>query len=288
MKPYIWYQGALQNLESVPAESMSRAARYGDGILETLRIRSGKILFPELHWKRMKVGMQALQVKCNEFQDYNEWLSILQEVLLRNDISKGAKLKVHLGRKGTGLDLPLSFDADMLVSCESLLQNTYSVKTPKKAGISKNIQIIPSVLTRFKAANRLPYIIAALEAHTSHWEDALILNHKENVADSISANVWCLLPDGRLITPPESEGALPGVLKTVLFPLLIQKGYQVMESALSIELLSQSLQLILTNVISGPVPIEYLYLPDKRVIQYKTGLSENFRQILEESINNEL
>jgi branched-subunit amino acid aminotransferase/4-amino-4-deoxychorismate lyase len=68
---------------------------------------------------------------------------------------------------------------------------------------------------RHKTTRRTPYDAALAEAKEAGADEALLLNEHGRVADGAYTTLF-VLRDGRLVTPPASEGALPGVLKRVL------------------------------------------------------------------------
>ena len=52
----------LQVLEKLPITALERAARYGDGVFETIRMREGKLLFIEDHYFRLMASMRILRM----------------------------------------------------------------------------------------------------------------------------------------------------------------------------------------------------------------------------------
>ncbi|MCI1439090.1 MAG: aminotransferase class IV, partial [Acetobacter peroxydans] len=73
-----------------------------------------------------------------------------------------------------------------------------------------------SPLSRIKSLNYLPGILARQEAARANAEDALLLNMHGRVAESTISSIIIASEDGALITPPISEGALPGVARGML------------------------------------------------------------------------
>ena len=51
----------LQEFEKLPSTTIARAARYGDGVFETIRMREGKLLFIEDHYFRLMASMRILE-----------------------------------------------------------------------------------------------------------------------------------------------------------------------------------------------------------------------------------
>jgi branched-subunit amino acid aminotransferase/4-amino-4-deoxychorismate lyase len=272
MKPWIWF-----NQQPVPADSekwvQARAFRYGDGIFETMRIRSGKILYPEMHYSRFQKGMQVLGLKPCGFKNFDEWLNILNEMIRLNQIKKGGKVRIQLFRTGPGLDLPSTDETGLSVVCDEILHNAYQVRDPLTACIAQSIQIHSTALTRIKSCNRLSYIMAAREAHNKGRDTALILNSLGEVSDSVSANVIALDHAGKFIIPKAEHAALPGVMSTNIENILLNDQAQIHHSGITLTQLKEASQVFICNVISGILPLGHVMFPDGEVVHYKTSLA---------------
>jgi branched-chain amino acid aminotransferase len=72
-----------------------------------------------------------------------------------------------------------------------------------------------SPLSAIKSLNYLPNVLARIEAAEAGADDALLLNHAGHVAETSAANLFVCCA-GTWITPPVSEGALPGIRRAVL------------------------------------------------------------------------
>ncbi len=69
-----------------------------------------------------------------------------------------------------------------------------------------------------KSLGYLDNVLAAREAAQRGAEEAILLNNAGRVAGAARANVFAVL-DGRLLTPPLSDGVLPGIARRVVLEL---------------------------------------------------------------------
>lgn len=69
---------------------------------------------------------------------------------------------------------------------------------------------------RHKTTDRALYDVATAWAAGAGVADVLFVNQHGRVAEGAISNVFLLGPDGRWLTPPVSDGALPGVLRAEL------------------------------------------------------------------------
>ncbi len=72
-----------------------------------------------------------------------------------------------------------------------------------------------SVTDRHKTTSYANNIFAAREAKSKSADDALMLNQDGLVACTTIGNIF-MLADGKLVTPPEQDGVLPGIMRRVL------------------------------------------------------------------------
>ena len=66
-----------------------------------------------------------------------------------------------------------------------------------------------------KSNNFLLYVLAALHAKNNLFNDCLVLNSRERIADSTIANLF-FARGGKFFTPPLSEGCVAGVMRRLL------------------------------------------------------------------------
>jgi branched-chain amino acid aminotransferase len=84
-----------------------------------------------------------------------------------------------------------------------------------------------------------------LEAREQKWNDALVLNSENRIADSAIANIYWV-KDNRIFTPPLSEAPIQGVMRRFLLEQL-----PIHEHPLTIETLEQADEVFLTNAVRG-------------------------------------
>ena len=99
--------------------------------------------------------------------------------------------------------------------------------------------------SNLKSANYLPYIMAARFARQNNFDDCLVLNVHERIADASIANVF-VVKKGKLFTPPLSEGCINGVMRRYLL-----EAYKGKEMVLTVGDLLDADELCLTNSVNG-------------------------------------
>ncbi|MBI3721035.1 MAG: aminotransferase class IV, partial [Fimbriimonas ginsengisoli] len=87
-------------------------------------------------------------------------------------------------------------------------------------------------LAAFKTANKLPQVLARVEATAAGADEALLLNTAGRVAEGSSSNLFWIA-GGQVWTPPLTEGALGGVTRAVVLELCGALGIPLGERGLA-------------------------------------------------------
>ena len=106
-----------------------------------------------------------------------------------------------------------------------------------------------SALSRIKALPYLDNVLALSEARAHGADEALMLNTRGTIACATAANVF-VVREGRLETPPVSDGALPGTMRALVLCLAKGAGLAPVENSLHVKDLAEADAVLLTNSIS--------------------------------------
>jgi branched-chain amino acid aminotransferase len=100
-----------------------------------------------------------------------------------------------------------------------------------------------AVTSRIKSLSYLDNVIARREAAEYDADDALLMNTQGRLAESTIANIFLMI-NGALVTPPVSDGALPGVMRADLIA-----RFRAEEHPLEVDDLSRAEEAFLTNAL---------------------------------------
>ena len=129
-----------------------------------------------------------------------------------------------------------------------------------------------------KHTDRKIYEAALQYARENDFDDAIVLNENNTVADAAIYNVF-IVKDGHIYTPPLSDGPVVGVLRELLLTSL--PNTKIIEQTITIKDLYTADELFLTNVIKG---IRWVRFLDERKFSNTRTLElfEEFRQVVAE------
>jgi branched-chain amino acid aminotransferase len=107
---------------------------------------------------------------------------------------------------------------------------------------------------RIKSLNYLNNIMAKLEGLQAGCVEALMLNHKGEVAECTGDNVF-VVRSGRLLTPPPDAGILEGITRNAVMELAHAAGIDCNETTLTRYDLYTSDECFLTGTAAEVIPV---------------------------------
>jgi branched-chain amino acid aminotransferase len=143
----------------------------------------------------------------------------IAEVLAANAMPDAAiRITLTRGPAPRGLLAPPHVTPTLLITAAALA----ALPPPATAIIATSItRDETSPLAALKSVNYLANILARQEAAAKGADDAILLNRSGNLAEATASNLFLII-GGEIITPPLSDGALPGIARSALlnsFPI---------------------------------------------------------------------
>jgi branched-chain amino acid aminotransferase len=198
-----------------------------------------------------------------------EWLEKnILDVVHKNGHQKLARVRVMIYRGDGGLYDPENHFPHHLIQSFKLGEATQDLnQNGLTLGIYKEAKKSSDFFSMLKSNNYLPYVMAALWAKETNLNDAILLNHDNNVADTTIANLF-IIKDGIIKTPAITEGPVAGVMRRHLIKTLREHNYEVDETTISVADVLEASEVFLTSAIHG---IKWVKQIDKA--QYNNSLT---------------
>lgn len=250
MSSYISLNGKLHQSDAPLFTVNNRSFRYGDALFETVKCINGTPLFLESHLQRLYTGMEVLDY------DWNDQLlkSVINEdakrLLARNRFNEGARLRITVFRNEGGLYTPSTNAISVLLETWPGVNEYQLNKDGLSLGIFDAIFKPIHAFSSLKSANALLFVKAGIAKTKQNVDDVIILNSKGLVCETVSSNIFMVIHN-RLVTPPLSEGCLPGIMRQNVLALAPSLGMEVLETPVGINALEQAEEVFTTNAISG-------------------------------------
>lgn len=204
--------GRLVEADQATVATNDRGFTLGDGLFETIKVANGVPLRLDGHWQRLAAGAATLRLALPLTQAM--LAEAIAALLAANDLRDAAlRLTVSRGPGLRGLLPPQPATPTVLLTAAPLPP----ALGPARAVIAQSVRRNPhSPLARIKALSYLDNVLARIEAEERGGDDAVLLNTEGRLAETTIANLFVVLADGTLTTPPVAEGALPGVRRAAL------------------------------------------------------------------------
>ena len=205
--------------EAAQISVMDHGLLYGDGVFEGLRFYGGKIFLCEAHLRRLKQSAKAISLTLP--MSDAAMTEAMNDTIQRSGQTEGyIRLIVTRGVGPLGIDASSCTHPKTIVIVDHLaLVPDEIVQQGIKVVIAATRRLAPDQLDpRIKSLNYLNNILARNEANAAGANEAILLNDRGRVAEGSADNVF-IVQDGKLVTPPVSEGALDGITRGVILEL---------------------------------------------------------------------
>jgi branched-chain amino acid aminotransferase len=228
----------------------NKSYRYGDGIFETMKVYKGKFLLEELHVERLLRGIRILKLEMPSLLTIEKLLEQVIQLCLKNKCVQLARVRLSLFRGNGGV-----YEGDnllhYLIECWPLNESLNQLnENGLVIGLFPDARKSCDVFANIKSASYLPYAMAARYAKENKWNDCLLMNTFDRIADATIANLF-LIQNNHIITPALEEGPVAGVMRNYLFTQLAEAGYTLEEGKVTADDLLTADELFLTNAITG-------------------------------------
>lgn len=248
LKPWVIHNGELIERSALPLTEGNRAFRYGDGCFETMRMVAGRIPLWQHHADRATKALEALGLDME--LDADGVLHQIEQLAAKTEL-QNARLRWYIYRDSEGAYLPKENKVAYLIEIAEIDTDNFTLNSKGLTiGIYKADKKFPGPLANYKTNSAQLYTQAARYAQGQGWDDALILNTKDQVIEATASNIF-LLKGTDLHTPPLGNGAVAGVMRRVMFGMAMQHGFRVSSGPVTEQLIKDADELWLTNAVQG-------------------------------------
>lgn len=228
----VWINGKFFDKADAKVSVYDHGLLYGDGVFEGIRIYSGKVFRHAEHIERLYESAKAIALTIPI--PPAEMIAAVEATVAENRKHDGyIRLVVTRGPGTLGLD-PRKCDPQVIVIVDDislypkeLYENGLEVIT------SSYVRNHPNATNpRVKSLNYLNNILAKIEAIRAGCLEAIMLNHKGEVAECTGDNLF-VVKKGVLRTPPADAGILEGITRNLVIELAKKAGVPFAEASLT-------------------------------------------------------
>jgi len=252
---------------AVPADD--RGLHYGDGLFETLRIRSGTVRFLEAHLARLALGCERLRISFAAMPELRADIAAAArlappQAVLKVIVTRGSAIRRGYAPAGheiarrvvslwpeTAVPAAIDEGAELHVSSIRLAEN------PALAGI--------------KHLSRIENVMAAREAAGRGAFDAVLLDASGRLISGAMTNLF-IVRTGTLLTPRVDLCGVAGIMRAIVIRECAALGIRVSEGRVGLQELFAADEAFITNARIGVVPV-------RRVGEHSFQMNDVARQL---------
>lgn len=261
MKIYI--NGELVNKEDAKISVFDHGLLYGDGVFEGIRSYGGTVFRLREHLVRLYDSAKAILLNIPIGPE--EMAKAVEDTLAANGLKDGyIRLIVTRGEGTLGLDPNRCTTPQVIIIADTiaLYPKEYYERGLEIITVSVIRNHPAAVSPRIKSLNYLNNILAKIEGLQAGCVEALMLNHKGEVAECTGDNVFAIR-DGLVQTPPNDAGILEGITRDAVMELAEEADLQVVEVPMTKHDIYIADEVFLTGTAAEVVPVVKI---DSRVI----------------------
>lgn len=263
MTTLVLIDGVVHAPEAARVSVFDRGFLYGDSVFETIRTYGGRPFALSEHLGRLEQSAARvfidLPVPAARIAD-----EIVEALAAAGNPESYVRVMVTRGSGPLGLDAGFEVRPLRVIIVAPLVPPAPELYASGIAAVTFRTQRVAEATDAAgtKVGNYLVAVLAMRKARAEGAAEALIVDHAGNVVEGASSNVFAVC-SGKLVTPPESAGILPGITRAKLLEVAAELGLSVELRALPVAELGSAEEVFISSSIRELLPVVRV---DSRVI----------------------
>ena len=252
----IYHNGEFLKPETAKTSLYSQTLHYGNGVFEGIRTyktaEGTKIFKAEEHYERLKYGAKVMGIPFN--YTIEELIAITYDLLRRNQL-EDAYIRPLIST-GANMGLYTSKESILTIQCwgwPKLMGDTLlRVKTSSFQRPNPKSCFVEAKVT----GHYINSILSTNEAKDAGFDEALLLDMNDNVAECSGANIF-MEKEGKLFTPKKGH-IMAGITRSTILEICKEEGIPVEESYFKLDELKQADSAFFTGTAAEVVGLKSL------------------------------
>ena len=182
---------------------------------------------------------------------FNDLKSQIEELLSKNKVTQGGRVRLSVFRSGEGLYAPEKDEKSYVIEAKPIDDNYYVLnETGLNIDIYNDVKMYRNNLSQIKTTNSIPNVLAGIYKKENNLDECILLNDAGRIAEAISSNIF-LYKNNNLYTPSLDEGCMDGIMRKQILKSANDLNLNVFEGMLNGTMLLQADEMFLTNAIYG-------------------------------------
>jgi branched-chain amino acid aminotransferase len=255
MDPKVYINGKLFEKSEAKVSVFDHGLLYGDGVFEGIRAYSGRVFRLKEHVDRLYESAKGIHLEIPMPRD--AMADAINQTLAANKLSDAyIRVVVTRGAGSLGLDPRKTTDPQVIIITDKI-----ALYPPEL--YEHGLKIITAATTRnhpnavnprIKSLNYLNNIMGKIEATQAGCLEALMLNHKGELAECTGDNVF-VVQRGVIHTPSSDSGILEGITRAAVIEQARAAGYTVIERTMDRLDVFKAEECFLTGTAAELIPV---------------------------------
>jgi branched-chain amino acid aminotransferase len=255
MNPKVYISGKLVDKTDAKISVFDHGLLYGDGVFEGIRAYAGRVFRLKQHVDRLYESAVGIHLQIPMKRE--EMAKAIEDTLAYNKlIDAYIRVIITRGAGSLGLDPRKTSDPQVIIITdkislypEELYEHGLKIITAATTRNHPN-----AVNPRIKSLNYLNNILAKIEGTQAGCMEALMLNHKGEVAECTGDNIF-VVQSGAIHTPSIDSGILEGITRDAVIELARAAGYVLTERTMDRHDVFKADECFLTGTAAELIPV---------------------------------
>jgi len=242
-EPSIWINGELLLASTPGIPANDHGFLLGDGVFDTLIIRDEKPIFLDRHLRRLRNGIDRLQIKGAPTD--SELSTALSQLIAANNAAD-ARLRITV-TPGPGPSPRQRGTQPLTVITTSPLPDAPSSVSLCTVAWTRNER---SPLAGIKSTSWGENAAILRHATTNSFDNAILCDSTGRLSECTTSNLFLVI-DERIVTPSLASGCLPGIIREVLIEEKLAAEHDLFPSDFA-----RATEAFITSSTTGVVPVQ--------------------------------
>ena len=270
---FVWFDGKFVHLNKAKVPITTHAIHYGTSVFEGIRAywNSNNLYIFRLdeHIKRFRASGKyySMFLKFSDKEIKNAIINLCK----KNKMKKSCYLRPFYFVGEYGINLHVTKNAPTNVAVTMFPFGDLFNKNGIKAGISswRKFSDLSTPTQAKVGGNYLNSIIATQEAKRKGFDEAILLDIKNNVSEAPGENIF-IIKNEKISTPPISSSALKGITRDTILKISKDLNYKISVKIIKKNTLLSADEVFLSGTAAEITPI--ISINHKKIGNGKAGI----------------
>lgn len=250
----VWLDGALADPATASVHWSDHGLTVGDGVFETIELRRGAPFALRRHLDRLEASARGLRLAPPE-------RAVLEQAIAQVATAWGeapGRLRVTFTAGPGPMGSPRGDAPPTLILAAGSMQVQTEPTDVLVVDATRNER---GALVGLKTTSYAENVVALADATAAGCSEALFANTRDELCEGTGSNVFVVLNDDVLVTPPLDSGCLAGVTRALLLEALMDAGAPAIEAAVPMARLGEVTEAFLVSTGRHVQPIRRVVTP---------------------------